>query len=94
MNKRARHARRILREHRRNRNLYLHTSRDFKRPALEVHSFWTCPRCLKRSRTPFVGLLEAAHQASAQLLRNVSRTATPWPDLKAELDLDTPETPS
>jgi hypothetical protein len=43
MNKRARLARRILRDHR--RDVFLHTARDFRRPALEVYRFWGCTHC-------------------------------------------------
>lgn len=45
MNKRARRTRRILRDHQRKNNLYLHVRRDFTLPALDVYSFWLCPRC-------------------------------------------------
>lgn len=38
MNKRARYARRVLREHRRRPHMYVHT--DDKR-----QRFWICPRC-------------------------------------------------
>jgi len=47
LNKRARLARRILRDHRRDvvsLNM-CHVSRDFGAPGLEVWSFWTCPHC-------------------------------------------------
>lgn len=46
MNKRARLARQILRDHQRQDYLYLHVRRDFTQPALDVYSFWACPRCL------------------------------------------------
>ncbi len=44
MKKRARLARRILRDHR--RGYPFHVSRDWTwRNSLSVHSFWSCPHC-------------------------------------------------
>lgn len=44
MNKRARLARRILREHR--RGIFMHSTCEFKlRGGVEVYGFWACPHC-------------------------------------------------
>lgn len=48
MRKRARLARRILREHRRGSVYLYHQTREAKTPAFEVWGFWLCPRCKGR----------------------------------------------
>lgn len=45
MKERARHARRILRDHRREPGLYTHRRLDFKRGNVEGYTLWVCPRC-------------------------------------------------
>lgn len=117
MNRRARLARRILRDHRNRPKRKWHAHRQPGR-----RRYWYCPRCPKRTRwvdemeagswTPTDDIIPVAgpltsgqHRLNAlpidpllvqqitpemaeQLLRNAGRTATPWHELKAELDLD------
>lgn len=51
VNKRARLARRVIREHRRWSDLYLHSNLDWVRDMVEMRTLWACPRCPGRYTT-------------------------------------------
>lgn len=85
MNARARRARRILRDHRRDSDLYLHVQRNFNYSALRVHEYWACPRCTGRRSLATKIFVTGSREVRVihnyfEQARNITATQVEWLD--------------